>query len=348
MREIARSAEVSIGTVSRVLNRHDDVDEKLRVRVETVARKLGYRLSERTRVVVHTRSRIIGLILCNDFGLSSAQSLLLLGVEEYCSNAGYYLLFARHSSGIETPAAHLSIPPVVTTPGLADCVILAGTIHDNMLSALDRYGLHYVLLGNQLKRSGHSRARERVCIEYDDERGCYDAVRYLVQLGHEHIWYMGDASRSWHASRLKGYVRAITESGLTQHVHTIALADDEFENGQAAVTYVLEQGWPMTAILAASDELALGAREGLRQHRKDVPKDVSLIGFEHGTRQAHGSNLTSVSVDMVEVGRQLAKAAIAEIENPTRAKDTPSLTVPVSLIKRSTCRPFRKEEQMIL
>ncbi len=77
-------------------------------------------------------------------------------------------------------------------------------------------------------------------------------------------------------------------------------------------------------------------------------KDVSLIGVEHGTRHAHGSNLTSVSIDMAEVGRQLAKAAIAEIENRTRDKETPGLTIPVSLIKRSTCRPFRKEEQMIL
>ena len=69
MKEIAARANVSIGTVSRVLNRRDDVDEKLRARVEDTARKLGYRLSARTRAAVQTQSRIIGLILCNDFGL---------------------------------------------------------------------------------------------------------------------------------------------------------------------------------------------------------------------------------------------------------------------------------------
>jgi LacI family transcriptional regulator len=141
-------------------------------------------------------------------------------------------------------------------------------------------------------------------------------------------------------------VRAAKELGLNQHVHTIALSDDEFENGQSAVSYILDQGWPLTAILAASHELAFGAREGLRQHRRDVPKDVSLIGFEHGVRQTRGSNLTSVFIDMVEVGRQLARAAIREIEGvDCEARD---VVLPAVLVKRSTCRPLRKEEHMLL
>jgi DNA-binding LacI/PurR family transcriptional regulator len=98
MKDIAVGANVSIGTVSRVLNRYQDVDEELRSRVEAMVRKLGYQLNSRARSVVHAKSPIIGLILCTDFGLTSAQSLLLLGVEEYSADAGYYLLFARHQS----------------------------------------------------------------------------------------------------------------------------------------------------------------------------------------------------------------------------------------------------------
>src|SRR5579875_2775119 len=71
MKDIAAHANVSIGTVSRVLNRHTDVDKELRTRVEAAVRKLGYRLNARTRSVVHTRSRIVGLIQCNDFGLNA-------------------------------------------------------------------------------------------------------------------------------------------------------------------------------------------------------------------------------------------------------------------------------------
>ncbi|MBE7158002.1 MAG: LacI family DNA-binding transcriptional regulator, partial [Rhodospirillales bacterium] len=80
--------------------------------------------------------------------------------------------------------------------------------------------------------------------------------------------------------------------------------------------------------------------------RREVPKDISLIGFENGTGRTRGSNLTSVSVDMVEVGRQLARAAIARIEHRSDAES--AIAIPARLLKRSTCRPLRKEEQMIL
>ncbi len=188
MKDIARHANVSIGTVSRVLNRHEDVDDGLRERVEAVALKVGYRLSARTRSVVHGKSRIIGLILLNDFGLSSAQSLLLLGVEEYCSTAGYYLLFARHQYPAAGAPASLEIPNVVQTPGLADCVIVAGTIHQNILKALEKHGLRYVLLGNHLMDVGSSVAGGNM-VQYDDQgrllpgdsvSGATGAQAYLV------------------------------------------------------------------------------------------------------------------------------------------------------------------------
>lgn len=345
MKDIAARANVSIGTVSRVLNRHDDVDEKLRLRVETAVRKLGYRLNARTRSVVHSKSRIIGLVLCNDFGLSSAQSLLLLGIEEYCAKAGYYLLFARHQFPAESSAQHLQIPRVIETPGLADCVIIAGTVYQNILTTFAKHGLRFVLLGNHVVDAGNDEpAGSRV--QYSDETGCYEAALYLAQLGHTHIWYIGDASRPWNKNRYRGYVRAMAELGLEPHIHTIALSDDEFENGQAAVSYILEMQWPVTAILAGSDELAFGAREGLRQHRLEVPKDVSLIGFEHQVGHSRGSNLTSVCVDMVEIGRQLAKLAIAQIESDN--PQTREVTVPTVFARRSTCRPLRKEDRMLL
>ena len=345
MKDIAVHARVSIGTVSRVLNRHEDVNKELRTRVEAAVRKLGYQLNARTRGVVHTRSRIIGLIQCNDVGMNSAQSLLLLGVEEYCASAGYCLLFARHRFPVDVQPEALQMPGIIETPGFADCMILAGTISSNILAALDEQEFNYVLLANHLV-DGSEDSIQSSYVRYDDENGSYEATRYLAHLGHSQIWYVGDASRAWDANRHKGYVRAMTELGLEPHVQTFPLSDDEYENGQAAVAYILEQRWPVTAIVAGSDELAFGAREALRQHRREVPKDVSLIGFEQQVGHARGSNLTSVSVDMVEVGRQLARLAVAKIES--RQSVHHSVTVPTMFVKRSTCRPFRPEERMLL
>jgi DNA-binding LacI/PurR family transcriptional regulator len=345
MRDVAATANVSIGTVSRVLNRHQDVDRELRQRVESVVRKLGYKLNGRTRAVVHAKTRIIGLILCNDFGLSPSQSLVLLGVEEHCAWAGYNLLFTRYQAPPEDTSKAPQLPGIIETPGLADCFILAGSLDAKLLSAFDSQGLNYVLLANHLRDESNGQLKSSH-VRYDDESGCYEATRYLAQLGHTSIWYVGDESRAWHRHRYKGYARAMSELGLTPHTHAIALSDEEFENGQAAVSYILDQQWPVTAILAGSDEIAFGVREGLRQHRREVPKDVSLIGMEYQIGRSRGSNLTSVCVDLVQVGRQLASLAIAQIE---RSHEQPrGIVVPTSFAKRSTCRPLRRQENMLL
>lgn len=343
MKEIARRANVSVGTVSRVLNRHEDVDEELRDRVEAVVRKVGYRLSPRTRSVVQNKAKIIGLIACGEGDNDAELAPLLLGVEEFCSESGYCLLFSRQAAASAASDAQFS--PVMQTPGLADCVIISGHIDQRFLSSLDGSGFRYVLLANEAVASPEL-LRRRNTVYYDEHGGCIEAVQYLSKLGHAHIWFIGDDSKASHMNRLKAYARAVSDLGLEQHVHTIALSDDEFENGHQAVSFIIEQGWPMTAILAASEELAFGAREGLRQHRREIPRDVSLIGFECLARPSRTSNVTCVSIDMVEIGRQLAKSAIERSEGS--GPEARQLTIPVPLIKRSTCRPVRKEEHMLL
>jgi LacI family transcriptional regulator len=333
VRDIAHKAKVSVGTVSRVLNRANDVDARLRSHVETVARRLGYELSTRTRKVVHTQPRTVALVLCEDSSINSAQAQLLLGAEGYLSSAGYSLLFARHGNGADIPAA-------LQTPGLASCIILTGSIQRAFLESLERHGLRYVLLQNHFVDSGSA----HLPVSFDDADGAAQATRYLAELGHRDIWFISDAARSWHTNRLHGYLHAVRQRGLEPHVHTIALADDEFENGRAALTHILDRQWPMTAVLAGSDQIAFGVREGLRQHRREIPRDVSLVGFEYGGDTAHSSNITSVLIDMMQAGARLAQAAVSTLEGASPY----NIVIPATLVKRSTCRPVRKEEQMVL
>jgi DNA-binding LacI/PurR family transcriptional regulator len=109
---------------------------------------------------------------------------------------------------------------------------------------------------------------------------------------------------------------------------------------------MIEKELPVTAILADSVDLALGAIDALRQHGRDVPRDVSVIGFDYALTRAGRSHLTAVCVDAVEVGRQLARLAIGMANQSGR--DVPPVVVPATLVKRSTCRPFRAEAHMVL
>jgi DNA-binding LacI/PurR family transcriptional regulator len=328
-----------------VLNDHQDVDAALRDRVETAIRELGYRPDARAQSFGRERSRIVGLVLCNGAGVNSVHALLLLGIEGYCAQSGYYLLFARHQYESNAEAGDLQLPGLMQARGLVDCLIVTGTNYENFLEALDSIGLTYVALANHVVLN-RPRASGKNQVRYNDLGGYAEATRYLIQLGHRHIWYIGDTSKPWYRNRYDGYAKAMAESGLEPHAQTIALADDAVENGHAAVAIIADQKLPMTAIVAGSDGIAHGVREGLRQRGREVPHDVSLIGFQHQIEQSRISNLTSVCVDAVEVGRQLAKTAITRIES--NGKDLPEVIVPTVLVKRGTCRPLRGEEHMVL
>ena len=109
---------------------------------------------------------------------------------------------------------------------------------------------------------------------------------------------------------------------------------------------MIEKELPVTAVLADSVDLALGAIDALRQHGRDVPRDVSVVGFDYALTRAGRSHLTSVCVDAVEVGRELARRAI-ETADPS-GRELPPVVVPAKLVRRGTCRPFRAEAHMVL
>lgn len=335
---------MSIGTVSRVLNDHADVGLPLRERVEAAIRELGYRAVVRP-TLERDHTRVLGFLLCNGQGINAVHGHLLMGVEDYCSEAGYYLLFARHFHSPEIPSEEIEIPEILYGREHVACTILAGNSHRNFLSALEANNIRHVLLANHAPEYQNS-ARRVNSVRYEDVGGFAEATRYLIQLGHKQIWFLGDTSLPWFRNRYQGYASAMTAAQLEPRAHTFALADDPFENGHAAASYIVDQNYPVTALLCGSEELALGAREALRQHGRDVPSDVSLIGFQHQSMNARTFNMTCVRVDMVEVGRQLAKHAIARVES--YGMDQPEVVVPSTLVKRATCRPLRADDVMVL
>lgn len=345
IREVAKLAAVSVGTVSRVVNEFADVDEELRERVRRAIRELKYRPNLRAQQFTRDRTKIIGFVLSNGPGLSTANAQLLLGVEEHCASAGYCVLFARCHYGGNTAGKEIRLPSIIEHRGLTDSVILAGETHGNFLRSVRESGLDYVVLTNHMTERTEARPRHNQ-VRYDDYQGAIDAIEYLSRLGHRHIWFLGDTSKPWYRSRFEGYCEAMRRSDLESRAYTVALSDDPFENGHAAMTFILEQKLPVSAVLAASEEIALGVRDSLRIHAMDAPRDISLICFEHRVMGAKVANVTSVCIDTIEVGRQLARMAVARLESG--GKNQVEVVIPAPLVKRGSCRPLRGDESMML
>ena len=342
IKDVAKKAAVSIGTVSRVLNGSDNVDAALREKVSKTIRELGYRPNARAQSFVRERSNVIAFVLSNGLGLSSAYARILLGIEEFCADSGYHLLFTRFRYQANQTPAELQLPSVLAARGMADCVIVGGTNYPNLLQTLRELGMSSVVLANDMA-DGFVPAANYV--RYDDVGGAAAATEYLIRLGHRDIWFIGDTLIPVYRSMFKGYVAAMETAGLEPRAHTVALADDSFDNGHAAMLHILEQSSPLSAVVAGSDDIAHGARDALRQHGKDVPRDVSLIGFEQsgGARAAH---LTCIQVNMAEVGRQLARLALARVAGG--GKDQAPMMIPAAIVRRSSCRPLRRDDSMVL
>jgi DNA-binding LacI/PurR family transcriptional regulator len=108
-------------------------------------------------------------------------------------------------------------------------------------------------------------------------------------------------------------------------------------NGMNSVQMLLERRTHVTAIFAGTDDVAYGAWEGIRRHGMQVPRDISLVGFDDQQGMLGIPSLTSVRVDTEEIGRQLAKMAITKIAS--KGQSLNEVLIPTKLVKRETCRP---------
>ena len=336
IRDVARRAGVAVGTVSRVMNSRPDVNPEFRARVQRALEELNYRPNARARSFARNSSPIVSFILSNRDFLHPFHSHVLQGVEEYCEEAGYFVIYTRFRYSPTTPPAELRLPSVLQSHGIADCVILAGANYDNFTSHLEKRSIHYVLLVNNFVTKRRREPYDQV--RFDDFGGAAEATRYLIQLGHEHIWYIGDTSVPWYRSRHEGYTKTMIEAGLQPRAQTLGLSDDRFLNGLNSARVILEQKAPVTAILAGADDVAYGAWEALRLQGLEVPRDISLIGFDDQHAQSRVPALTSVRVEAAEIGRQLARMAIAKIG--LKGQRSPEVALPTKLMKRETCRPL--------
>jgi DNA-binding LacI/PurR family transcriptional regulator len=335
IRDVARRARVAIGTVSRVVNNRPDVNGELRARVLRAAQALDYRPNARARSFARNSSAVLSFILSNRDFLHPFHAHVLQGVQKYCEDAGYFVMYTCFRYSPTVSPAQIALPGVLQSHGMADCVVLAGVNYDNFIGVLEKRSVNYVLLANNFISKRRRDLLDRV--RFDDFTGAADATRYLIQLGHKHIWYIGDTSLPWYQARYEAFSQVMNEAGLQPMAQTMALSDDRFLNGMNSVQMLLERRTHVTAIFAGTDDVAYGAWEGIRRHGMQVPRDISLVGFDDQQGMLGIPSLTSVRVDTEEIGRQLAKMAITKIAS--KGQSLNEVLIPTKLVKRETCRP---------
>jgi DNA-binding LacI/PurR family transcriptional regulator len=334
IKDVARRAGVSVATVSRVLNNSGYFDGETARRVNDAVAALGYRRNVHWKRLAQNSSETVCFLLGNRDALNSMQVKMLMACERVCAEAGYDLVFAPFRYSAETPAKQLQLPRLIAHEGTVDGVILAGVHYENLLDALTRLKLPYVLLGNTY--IGDKDKLRKDAVVYDDVGGAYEATQYLIRLGHRRIAFVGNVDLPWFRRRYDGYRRAMREAKLDEITKVAAWDLSYIEYGQAAAAELLREPKPPTAIFAGNDETAGGVWKALVSRGISIPRQVSLIGFgDRADFSILEPALTTVSVFQDKIGAELGRMLIEKLKNPGSRVE--SVTFPCQIVERSSC-----------
>jgi LacI family transcriptional regulator len=302
IQDIARRAGVSVSTVSRVLNKTVPVARAKRAAVMTAVEALGYRPNVVAQELARGHTLAVGVLpqgISNPF-----YSRVLKGIEQGLRGTPYYPLFA---SG-EHPAEEAQSLDMLLRHRVEALVVIGAVIADETLIQLSR-SLPLVAIARSVA------GLEERCVRVGNVEGACMATRHLLDMGHRRVAHItGLRTHSDAIARRAGYEKALAEAGLACDAALVREGDFEEQSGLAAAESLLQAGTPFTAIFAANDQMAMGAQLALFRRGLEVPRDVSIVGFDDQPSAAYACPpLTSLRQPAAEMGRAAALALVDEL-----------------------------------
>lgn len=326
--DVAERAGVSQSTVSRALRGSPGVNAETRTRVSTAARELGYVVDRHASSLRLKSSETIALVtICRPGEDRSAINpfyfALLGSIAEATSARRFNLLVSFQESPANFRADFVA-------SGLADAMIVIGTTSNrpawDYFAAAQASGLDFVCWGSPGDPFHWMRS--------DNDAGGRLAAEHLVAQGRRRIAFLGpaDSAQRQFDERREGLAAALGEHGIDPIVWPAVSAADRHAQGVQGVRDLLAAHPDVDAVFAATDMLALGVLQGLKEAGRSVPGDVALIGFD-GIRAGTLADpaLTTIEPDLDAAGEALVAMALEDDEH---ARD--GTRVPVRLALRGS------------
>ncbi|MBO9553490.1 MAG: LacI family DNA-binding transcriptional regulator [Cellulomonas sp.] len=324
--DVARSAGVSQKTVSRVINGDPHVSAEVRDRVHAAIKTLGYRPNRAARNLVLGRSRTIGVLSVGstDYGPSS----LMVGAEHAIRSAGYTMSVVNTLEGEpETITAALrdlldqGVDGIVVNEPVGIFTLAPGGVGDlPLLSLSGSYGV----------------STNEVVADADQAGGGQQATEHLLGLGHRTVHHVA-GPQGWRSSglRLDGWERALRAAGV--EVPPVRFGDWSARSGYEAGVHLAADP-DVTAVFVANDQMAIGVLRAMTEAGRDVPGDVSVVGFDDVPEAAYLPRaLTTIRQDLGNLATFGVGMLVDAIENPRRQDRRED--VPVELVVRETTAP---------
>lgn len=328
LKEIAELAGVSVSTASRALNDSPAVNQRTKQLIWKLAREKDYPFraympagpigAQATIAIVVPRPQARNAKMSDPFLFE-----LLTGVSEAARERDCDVLFSHIS-----PATYDELEAAMET-SRADGVIFLGQsmLHAafNRLHANER---RFVVWGAQFSDQDYC------SVGSDNPLGARRATAHLARLGRKRIMFLGDIEAPEAAQRYRGYLDALEQAGLNADPALHVAAHFEVESAEAAVHAALHEGLVFDGVIAASDLMAMGAIRALQQGGRQVPNDVSVVGYDNVPFSRYcNPPLTTIGQDTAKAGRLMVSKLLDSKGNGAARSER----LATDLIVRESC-----------
>lgn len=328
--QVARRAGVSIATVSRVQAGHRAVTPATRARVRQVIDELDYRPSRSARALAGQAHDATGIVFPDLSG--PYYSEVILGYEERASEAGQSVFILGTHGRARSNEQALELADRVD--GL---VVMGRTVDDAVVERMQAAGIPVVMLARPPVAATDT-------VRAENEASARALTEHLLDHGHRSFAFLGDPEGSPDVSeRYLGFCAALRAAGTGVPPRPVPCGFREAEGHRAAAA-LLDSGPPADAIVAANDEIAIGAVRAARERGLRVPEDIAITGWDDIALAEHvRPGLTTVRQPLRELGATAA-ALLTERIRGTRTEPHHVL-LPTALVVRASCGPHPEQEE---
>jgi LacI family transcriptional regulator len=340
IRDVANKAEVSIATVSRVVNGNRPVHPDIRARVLKAVEELDYHPNFLARGLRQSNTCMIGLIIPDNANPFYAE--LARAIEDAGFAAGYSVILCNSDLSEEKQQAYID----VLLSHKVDGAILINMLLPPLQSfeRIVAENIPLVLANTDIRVPNV----DQVMVE--DHHGGYLAGQYLLRLNHRRlgcITYSPSSSpppSSYVIPRIAGFRQALAEGGIELTTEDFARGNGRYDSGYKAMQELYQRCPDLTAVFVFNDLMALGAINALHTLGKRVPEDLSIIGYDDiFYASAFEPTLTTIAQPITEIGQQCITRLLERIQEPE--KPPMCITLPTKLVERRSCQPLAKRNE---
>ena len=295
--DVSLRAGVSLATVSRVINKNNNVSDKTRQKVLEAMAELDYRPNTIAQSLASNVSNSVGVLVSQLDGPYYGPMMAEIEAALRAQNKHVIIAVGHSDAAVEQDSVEFLL-----SRGCDALILDVEAVSDDYLVKLSQRSVPIVLINRYIQ------AMEPCCIYLNNELGGYLATRHMVDLGHRSIVYISGPKNKHDAmERLVGHQRALAEGGLVFDPALYIEGDYKEEGGEAGMLALLQTGKSFSAVVCANDQMASGAIAVCLQRGLVIPRDLSVIGYDNVPFAKYISpKLTTVNNPIHEMGKMAA------------------------------------------